>query len=208
VAAAGNAAAAEPVAPAAQSPARYRPTATPLAPDRYQFTFTGNRETRELLDLAKDMLSHAVPDRDTGEIMNRALKALVRDLARRKFAATSRPRSNSGTRKDPRDPSAAVKREVWVRDHGRCAYVAKDGRRCGARAFLEFHHVEARARGGPGTAGNIELRCRSHNDHEAERVFGERRPRGEWDGRDAPAGYWAGSTTRSGTSAAASALGP
>jgi 5-methylcytosine-specific restriction endonuclease McrA len=193
----------EGVLPAAPSPARYRPPVTPLAPDRYQFTFTGNRETRELLDLAKDMLSHAVPDRDTGAVMNRALEALVRDLARKKFAATSRPRKQAAGTKDPQDVSAAVKREVWIRDRGRCAYIARDGRRCGARAFLEFHHLIARARGGPATVENIELRCRNHNDYEAERVFGERRPRGEWDTREARPAY--GPATRSGTSGAAAA---
>ena len=38
------------------------------------------------------------------------------------------------------------------------------------RAFVEFHHVKPWAVGGEATAANIELRCRSHNHHEA-RVF-------------------------------------
>ena len=197
-----------PMAPTAQSTPRYRPPVTPLADDRYQFTFTGDGETRELLEFAKDMLSHSVPSRDTAEVMKRALKALVVDLARKKFAATARPRKQAAARRDPQEPSAAVKREVWIRDRGCCVYLGCDGRRCSARAFLEFHHVIARARGGPATVENIELRCRNHNDYEAERVFGERRPRGEWDSRDAPASYRAGSTTRSGTSSRPSPLTP
>jgi hypothetical protein len=60
-----------------------------------------------------------------------------------------------------------VKREVWLRDLGRCAFVGDAGRRCGERAFLEFHHVKPYAEGGPATPGNIELRCRRHNSYES-----------------------------------------
>ncbi|MGH2406229.1 MAG: HNH endonuclease [bacterium] len=38
--------------------------------------------------------------------------------------------------------------------------------------FLEFHHVVPYARGGRSTVDNIELRCRTHNAYEAERLFG------------------------------------
>jgi 5-methylcytosine-specific restriction endonuclease McrA len=37
---------------------------------------------------------------------------------------------------------------------------------------LEFHHVVPFADGGKATVENIELRCRSHNQYEAERWFG------------------------------------
>jgi hypothetical protein len=67
-----------------------------------------------------------------------------------------------------------VKRTAWARDEGRCAYVSADGRRCAERTFLEFHHIEPFAKGGPATIENIALRCRRHNQHEAERVFGPR----------------------------------
>jgi hypothetical protein len=67
-----------------------------------------------------------------------------------------------------------VKREVWRRDGGQCAFVARDGHRCTERAFLEFHHLQAHALGGPATADNISLRCRRHNQYEAELVFGPR----------------------------------
>ena len=65
----------------------------------------------------------------------------------------------------------AVKRAVWVRDLGRCAFVAQDGRRCGERAFVEFHHVHPYAAGGEATVGNVELRCRQHNAYEARLFF-------------------------------------
>jgi hypothetical protein len=171
------------------SPATRRPAVTPLAPDRYQFTFTGNRETREMLDLAKDMLRHAIPSGDAGEVMNRALAALLEALARQKFAATTRPRSSRCEVQDAGYVPAQVKREVWIRDRGRCTFMGPSGRRCDTRGFLEFHHVIARARGGPGTAANIVLLCAAHNGYEAEREFGGRRPGGEWAVQESRAVY-------------------
>ncbi len=52
--------------------------------------------------------------------------------------------------------------------------MSKDGRRCTERAFLEFHHIRPYALGGPTSAENISLRCRRHNQYEAELVFGPR----------------------------------
>jgi hypothetical protein len=66
----------------------------------------------------------------------------------------------------------AVRRVVWRRDGGRCAFVSSAGRRCTERTFLEFHHVQPYAMDGPATVGNISLRCRRHNQYEAEVVFG------------------------------------
>jgi hypothetical protein len=64
-----------------------------------------------------------------------------------------------------------VKRVVWVRDLGSCAFKGPDGRRCSERAFVEFHHLRPFAIGGEATASNIELRCRSHNQYEAKVFF-------------------------------------
>jgi len=49
--------------------------------------------------------------------------------------------------------------------------------RCRERSFLEFHHVRPYAKGGPASADNISLRCRRHNQYEAELVFGSRASR-------------------------------
>jgi hypothetical protein len=65
-----------------------------------------------------------------------------------------------------------VKRTVFLRDLGRCAFRAKDGRRCNERAFLEFHHVRPYAEGGEATVANIEIRCRRHNSYESRAHFG------------------------------------
>lgn len=69
---------------------------------------------------------------------------------------------------------SAVKRVVWFRDRGQCAFVSANGRRCAERSFLELHHIQPYAMEGSATAGNIALRCRRHNQYEAELIFGRR----------------------------------
>jgi hypothetical protein len=147
----------------------------PLAPDRYKLQCTIDGSTLEKLRLAKDMLRHAIPSGDDAAILDRAFTALLADLARNKFAATERAAEKAGpsraTAPGSRHIPADVKRAVWVRDIGRCAFVARDGRRCNERAFVEFHHVRPYATGGEASVENIQLRCRRHNDYEARTYF-------------------------------------
>ncbi len=144
----------------------------PLPPDTgHQVQLTVSTETLEKLQLAKDMLRHAVPSGDDAALLDRALSALLEDLARKKFAATDHPRPPRDTAPTSRHVPAQVKRAVWLRDVGRCAFLGSGGRRCGERAFLEFHHVKPYAAGGAATLENIELRCRRHNDYEARNYF-------------------------------------
>jgi hypothetical protein len=161
-----------PVAPAATPPA----VVAPLAPERYRVQFTASAETCDKLRLAQDLLRHQIPDGDPAKIFDRALTALLGDLARQKLAATDRPRGSRGSAPGSRHVPADVRRAVWLRDGGRCAFVAANGRRCAARGFVEFHHVTPHAAGGESTAANIQLRCRGHNGYEAELFFGPRQP--------------------------------
>ena len=109
-------------------------------------------------------------------IFDRALSLLLDDVARKKLAEVANPRHRQSTRTRSRHIPAPVKRAVWVRDGGRCAFVAAQGRRCTERVFLEFHHHEPQAIGGEATIANISLRCRAHNSYEAELVFGPEFP--------------------------------
>lgn len=148
------------------------PGAAPLSPGRYKVQLTVAADTVAKLRLAQDMLRHALPTGDEAAILERALSALLTDLARTKFAATDRPRAPRETAPGSRHVPAEVKRAVWVRDLGRCAFTGTEGRRCDERGFLEFHHVRPFAAGGEPTAANIELRCRRHNDYEARTYCG------------------------------------
>jgi hypothetical protein len=149
-----------------------------LSPDRYKVQLTIGGDTLEKLRLAKEMLRHAIPSGDDAAILDRALTALLADLARKKFAATDQPRPSRGTAPGSRHIPAEVKRAVWLRDLGRCAFVGTNGRRCTERGFVEFHHVKPYAAGGEGTVENVQLRCRRHNDYEARVYFGSGRTHG------------------------------
>ncbi|MBK8232786.1 MAG: HNH endonuclease [Candidatus Eisenbacteria bacterium] len=66
----------------------------------------------------------------------------------------------------------AVRRAVWQRDGGRCAFRSRQGHRCGTRAFLQFHHLLPFAQGGAHTVENLALRCGAHNRYEARSDVG------------------------------------
>ncbi|HVR71286.1 MAG TPA: HNH endonuclease [Vicinamibacteria bacterium] len=166
-----------PTTSATTSPAaaRSRLVEIPLAPDRYHVTFTASAETCALLREAKDRLGHAVPDGSTDQVVNRALKALLAQLDRTQHGVTERAQPSRGTAPRSRTIPAHVRRAVWQHDGGTCAFVARSGRRCGERRFLEYHHLDPYALGGEATVEGVQLRCRSHNNYEA-RLWGLGRP--------------------------------
>ena len=148
-----------------------RPVLAPLAPRRYYLKLTIGQETHDTLERLRALLRHSVPDGDLATIVDRALTLLLQETERAKCASTPKPRTSSRANPTGRHVPAAVRRTVWARDAGRCAFVGSDGR-CGESAFVEFHHVVAFAAGGPTTAENLELRCRAHNAYEAALEFG------------------------------------
>jgi hypothetical protein len=160
------------VAPPPPAPTSHRPTVAPLAEDRYLVKFTVSRATQAKLRLAQDLLRHANPTGDPAEVFDRALTLLIEDLKRKRFAATKKPRRSRGVAPGSRGVPADVRRHAADKDDERCGFVGSDGHRCGERAFVQFHHVEAFANGGRPTMGNIELRCAVHNRYEAELCFG------------------------------------
>jgi hypothetical protein len=158
----------------APPPMSMRPTAavTPLAPSRYKLQVTIDRATEEKLHRVRDLMRHTLPSGDLAAILNRALDALLTELERRKWGAAVRRRPARSMAPDSRHIPAAVRRAVWARDAGRCAFRGPGGP-CGETAFVEFHHVRPFAAGGTATTDNIELRCRAHNQHEADLFFSE-----------------------------------
>jgi hypothetical protein len=158
--------------PLPQMAAMRRATVAPLSPDTYRLQATISAATHDKLRRARDLLRHSIPAGDVGEILDRALTLLLQDLERRRCAAVTSPRTSTAPASQSRHIPAAVKREVWRRDDGRCAF-SSGSRRCTETAFLEFHHVVPYANGGAATVGNIELRCRAHNQYEAELLFAD-----------------------------------
>jgi hypothetical protein len=177
-----------PLAVAPTTPSRSRSIIETTSPERYRVQFTIGKESHERLRRLQALLRREVPDGDAGAIVERALALLLEKVEKSKFAATSKPRRpiRPGTDKArlpdeartpvvrSRDIPNSVRRGAWRRDGGQCLFVSKDGVRCKELSFMEFHHGLAYARGGPATLDNISLRCRRHNQYEAELVFGPR----------------------------------
>jgi 5-methylcytosine-specific restriction endonuclease McrA len=150
------------------------PRVTPLAPERFALQVTIGKDTHDKLRRAQELLSHQVPSGDIATVLDRALDALIEKLEKRKFAATARPRRLRPLEiRNPRHIPAHVKRAVRERDQDQCTFVGDAGHRCGSRKHLQYDHADPVARGGSATVHNIRLRCRAHNQLEAERAFGD-----------------------------------
>jgi len=179
------------VRPPSVEPRVSRPIVQALAPERYRVQFTIGQETHERLRRVQALLRRQIPDGDPAAIFDRAL-CLLEEMEGKKRGLPAKPRprnyekrirsgtdnraSSPGTAQEQRSRHipAAVKRAVWWRDAGQCAFVSEGGRRCAERSFLELHHIQPFALDGPATVGNIALRCRGHNQYESDVVFGSR----------------------------------
>lgn len=63
----------------------------PLSPGRFKVTFTANAELKQKIELARDLLRHAVPNGDLATIVARAIDLLLEEKERRRFAKSSKP---------------------------------------------------------------------------------------------------------------------
>ena len=133
---------------------------------------TIRQSTRDKLRLAQAVLSHAIPSGDPSDVLDRALDLLISTTQKRRFGARGaaarapRPRGGSSDRYIP----AHVRNAVWERDKGRCTFVGTNGHTCNSIQFVEIDHVDPRRK--ESTVEGLRLRCRTHNQLEAERVFG------------------------------------
>jgi hypothetical protein len=86
--------------PEVPAPARMNAVAPDsLAPERYKVQFTATDEYVRLVEEAKALLSHAVPQATLEEIHLRAMRALVSELTKKKYAA----RNNVVPQANPRE---------------------------------------------------------------------------------------------------------
>jgi hypothetical protein len=109
--------------------------------------------------------------RYTSRILEAGLDLIVAQGAKRKGIV-------SKARKTPR-PSATghipahVRREVFLRDGGRCQVPLASGGICGSTYRVKLGHIIARALGGPDAAENTRCECEPHNQRAADRDFGK-----------------------------------
>jgi hypothetical protein len=144
----------------------------PLSPARYRVQFTASEALREKLERLQALL----PDSDLATLVEQAVTEKLERLEARRFGRTKAPRktlAQADTSAGPRSIPAPVRRAVYERAGGRCAFVDAGGRRCEARSRLEFHHRHPHGYGGDRTPDNISLLCHSHNLHLAEIDYGQ-----------------------------------
>ncbi len=193
----------------------------PLAADRFGVHFTADTELRELIERARALASHRIPNGDLASLMKLMVTNFVQQEEKRRFGTratqrrTKQEHTNTNTNTSITDPARGappgeasaspgaskppkllsghrepnctaqlgkrgrylpvkLRRETHQRDCGRCAFVSADGRRCNARAFVQFDHIKPFARHGGADARNIRLLCRAHNLLHARHCFGAR----------------------------------
>jgi 5-methylcytosine-specific restriction endonuclease McrA len=151
---------------------------------------TVSKRFMEKLEAARDALSHSRPGADVEAILEAGLDLVIERAAARK-GLVKRPRTQrkapapslpSAEAAEPaeaeaqrsRHVPAAVRREVWARDEGRCQFRLENGELCGSTHRLQFDHLHPVALGGEPTVANLRLACSAHNLLAARRVFGDR----------------------------------
>ena len=175
-----------------------RSTISPLAPGSHDIHITADEETMYALRELQELLSHQVPNGDPAIIIKHSLVRTLKEVKKERFGTGKRRKkaeekksatgaSKAGPERAPEEetketPGAGsqsryipkeIRKAVWERDQGRCAFVSTKGRWCTERRWLEFHHVIPFAWRGETTVDNLELRCRTHNAYEGELIFGK-----------------------------------
>ncbi len=158
--------------PDALSP-RGHSSAKPVGPQTFKLEVVVNEEQLEKIQAVRGLLRNRNPEGDLAAIIELAMDVLIAKIEKQKFSAGARPRrpGRAATTGVP----AAVRREVYARDGGRCAYVGDDGRRCNSRESVEYDHIVPAAEGGPATVENGRLLCEPHNKFAARQHLGAAR---------------------------------
>jgi hypothetical protein len=196
-----------------------------LSAGRFGVHFTADTELRDLIERARALASHRLPNGDLAALMKLVVASFVQQEEKRRFGIGAKARGaktetmatdqgelmRDAERRTPpggdsparrvndwetresgpihagihagahagihagnrgRYLAVSVRREIYGRDGGQCAFVAADGRRCQARAFLEFDHRKPFARFGASDARNVRLLCKAHNLLHARNCFG------------------------------------
>ena len=144
--------------------------------------FLADDEFMKLFDEVRALLSRTGEQVSMANIMKVALKeyrdrhSLVKRQERRE--AKSGASSLDSRRREWADaPSSRhipdeVRDAVFLRDGGRCAFVARDGTRCESRHGLQMDHIRPFAAGGTHDMSNLRLLCAAHNRRAAELTLG------------------------------------
>jgi hypothetical protein len=149
--------------------------AEPLTPTETRLHLTVSPAFLEKLEEARLALSHSLPGATVEDVLSIGLDLILdRDRKRKGLVANPRPApAEASAEPGARYIPAAVRREVWRRDQGRCQWKLGSGGICGSRLRVELDHVNLRCRGARPVAAELRLLCRSHNDLAAREALGD-----------------------------------
>ena len=102
------------------------------------------------------------------------LDLLIAEVKKKRFGVGAKPKSGAAPApgRATRHVPAEVRRQIYTRDEGRCAFVDAHGRRCEETAGLEIDHLDGFARTGEHDPSRMRLACAPHNSHAADKMYG------------------------------------
>ena len=127
-------------------------TQTTVTITTMKFNFTN--ETVTLLDEIKNLVAHSRLSND--ELFKRIFKNTLEDLKTKKYKLNAKFTTAPASPCETRYVSAIVKKEVYLRDKGRCT-------KCQSTYKIEYDHIKPFAIGGDSSAKNLRLLCFSCN---------------------------------------------
>ena len=124
------------------------------------------------LDQLKALWSHSNPNMTDLELIEKMADLCLKkvDPARKSLRKASGKNSRRVPDVEKRYITAAVKKEVWLRDRGKCTYPG-----CNSKHLLQYDHIAPYSVGGLSTPENLRLRCQAHNIRAAVEHFGLRK---------------------------------
>jgi 5-methylcytosine-specific restriction endonuclease McrA len=141
---------------------------------RVRISFVADESLVQSMNKVKALLGHKFPNARLEDIEAEVYRFYLEahDPERKKTKATTRIPMKSA--KHTRYIPVEVKKEVWRRDEGRCAYRYENGDRCTSTYALEIDHILPFSQGGRSDkVEELRLACFLHNQMEAERIFGK-----------------------------------
>ncbi len=149
-----------------------------MSGDEWSLRVTFDGALKADLEALASLLSHKLRRNDYAALLREAVRCAIEKHGKRRGAVQpSRKRKNAPSLSATDIPDRSrripmeVKRAAFERDGGCCAFVGKDGRRCGSRWQLEYDHLDPSQTGTP-TVDEIRIACRRHNFLHAEETYG------------------------------------
>ncbi len=185
--------------PATSNSGKPKKSIEPIAPELYNFRFSGDRQLKEKLIRLGEVLGIQNPLQELELLINKLseigldqkdperkhARRLKRQHAKEKKQSKMRPDEFTGNPQtakeakaedsgmDRRAPKIALREEILAKANYQCEYMSAKGKRCTARINLEIDHEVPWSKGGHSRSDNLQCLCKAHNLLKAEHDFGK-----------------------------------